>query len=84
MEKKSKAEKAIDIAMTSFLSYQEKAEEWFHEKEEERWTKESEQEERRRKEDRVHELRVLQMLGNIVRPDNTVPPYAQPFEYDNY
>ena len=33
MEKKIKAEKAIDIAMTSFLSYQEKAEERFHEKE---------------------------------------------------
>lgn len=43
--------------------HQEEAEERFRKQEEERWKKETELEDRRRSEDRAHEIRMLQMMA---------------------
>ena len=81
IEKKSRAEKNIDRAIDAFIAYQSEAEERFQKQEEERWKKEMELEEKRRKEDREHELRMLQMMGQIFHRDYS----SNPFEYsDNY
>ena len=73
---KTKAEKAIEAAMNQFMDYQSKAEERFRKAEEDRWKKEVEHEDQRRKEDREHEVRMLRMLGDIMRQSyNTYPPY---------
>ena len=52
----STAEKAMDRVMQSFMQYQRESEERFLKSEEERWKREMEYE-RRREEDREHEMR---------------------------
>ena len=61
-KRKTRAEKAMDEALTAFQCMQEKAEERFRKWEEERWQRETELEERRRKEDKAHELELLKIL----------------------
>ena len=61
-QKKSKAEKTIEKAMDTFITYQRTADEQYRKYEEERWQKEMELEERRRQEDRNHEITMMQML----------------------
>ena len=60
--KKSKAEKTIEKAINTFITYQRTANEQYRKDEEERWQKEMELEERRRQEDRNHEITMMQML----------------------
>ena len=57
----------MERAIESFVKYQSEAEEKFR-KWEERWEKEMEIEEKRRKEDREHEMRLFQMLGQMTKP----------------
>lgn len=64
MERKGKAEKAIENAMSSFIKYQQEAEERFFTFEEEQLKRENEL----RREEREHELRLFQMLGQMMRP----------------
>ena len=64
-EKKTKGEKAVQKALESFSERQREAEERFQRYEEERWQKELDVEERRRKEDREHEMRMMAMLGQM-------------------
>ena len=86
-DKRSKGEKAMDKAVESFVNYQKDAEERFKKWEDERWKKELELEEKRRREDREHEVTLFQMLGQMLKPrdrdsyNNTYsgPPYD--FEY---
>lgn len=94
VEKKSKAEKAIERAVTSFMKYQSEMDERFQKAEEERWKRETELEEKRRKDEREHEIRMLQMLGQMIAPRERAPdsyrtfppPHSQAFnyDYDNY
>ena len=75
---KTKAEKAIEAAMNQFIQYQTDTEERFRKAEEDRWMKEMEHEDQRRKEDREHEVRMLRMLGDIMRQNyNPYPPYEE-------
>ena len=60
--KKSKAEKTIEKAINTFITYHRTANEQYRKDEEERWQKEMELEERRRQEDRNHEITMMQML----------------------
>ena len=48
--------------METFFDQQRKADEDFQRRKEERWKKETEMEERRRQEDRVHEINMLQLI----------------------
>ena len=64
MERKGKAEKAIENAMSSFIKYRQEAEERFFTFEEEQLKRENEL----RREEREHELRLFQMLGQMMRP----------------
>ena len=59
--KKSKAEKTIEKAINTFITYQRTANEQYRKDEEEHWQKEMELEERRQ-EDRNHEITMMQML----------------------
>ena len=54
------------LCMTSYPITKE--EDTFRKWEEERWEKEIEFQEKRRREDREHELRLFQMLGQISKP----------------
>ena len=65
LQKKSKAEKATDKVIEAFVKYQWAAEERFQKHEEERWKKEIELEDRRRWENQEHELRLMQILGQM-------------------
>lgn len=71
--KKSKAEKAIEKATGSFLEFQKEV----LQREEERWNKEIELEERRRQEDRDHEMRMFEMLQQMMQPHY---PYTNMFD----
>ena len=55
----------MDTAVGSFISYQKKQryQEW-----EEHWEKETELQEKQRKEQREHEVRLFQMLGEMIKP----------------
>ena len=77
-EKKSKAEKTIESAMNLFIKYQTEAEK----RDEERWKKEMELEEKRRKEDQQHELRVMQMLGQMLQHRSYPPTNPSPYEFN--
>ena len=89
-KEKSKGEKAMEKAVASFMKYQCEMEERFQKSEEERWKRENEMEENRRKEEREHELRLFQMLGQMIAPRERAqdsypaftPPHTQPFNYD--
>lgn len=59
----SKAEKCMEKAIDAFLTHHEAAEERFVKQEEERWEKETELEDKRRSEDRAHEMRMLQIMA---------------------
>ena len=92
-EKQSKGEKAIEKAIASFMNFQSEAEERFLKSEEERQKREFDIEERRRDE-REHEVRLFQMLGQILgqrqRPQDdysTFTPSHTPlpnYDYDAY
>ena len=69
-------EKSMDMFMKSQLE----AEERFQKREEERWMKEMELEERQRKEDRQHQLQMMQMLGQMIQSRPYPPAYS--FDYD--
>ena len=56
--------------MDTFIKYQHEAEERFKEYEEERWKKELEMEERRRQQYQEHEIRMMEMLGQIIQQIN--------------
>lgn len=86
--KKSKGEKAMENAITAFMKYQSEADERFQKLEEERWKKETEMEEKRRKDERDHELRLFQMLGQMVSSRERAQDHysvfpTQPFNYDH-
>ena len=78
-EKKSKGERVMESMMNSFMKYQMEAEK----REEERWKKERELEERQRREDQQHELRVMQMLGQMLqhRSYDYPPPNSASYDY---
>ena len=61
------------------MKYQRESEERFFKWEEERLKKEYEMEKVRRKEERDHEVRVLQMIGQMQQSNYTYPPYDTPF-----
>ena len=63
--KKSKAEKTIEKAMESFMMYQRNADEEYQKREEDRRQRKIELEEKRRREDREHDLRMMRMLGGL-------------------
>ena len=58
----------MEKVISSFMKYQHEAEERSQKLEEERWKRECEMEEKRRREEREHELRLFQMLGQMMRP----------------
>ena len=59
------------------MKYQVEAKEKFMQNEEDRWKREVELEEKRRREDQEHEIRLFQMLGEMLQP-----PTASPFDYE--
>ena len=61
----------MDRALSSFIEYQQQAEERWERREEERWKRECEMEEKRRKEDKEHELRLFEKLAEILKPRQT-------------
>ncbi len=70
-------EKVID----SFVMHQEDAEERFRKQEEERWKKETEIEEKRRREDRDHEMSMLRMMAQVFQ--RREPYYEQDHTHYN-
>lgn len=69
----------MESMMNSFVKYQMEAEK----REEERWKKEIELEEKRRRDDQQHELRVMQMLGQMLqhRSYDYPPPNSSSYDY---
>ena len=61
--KRTRVETAMTEALTIFTRMQEQSEKRLREWEEERWRKETELEEKRRAEERAHELQVLKLLS---------------------
>ena len=60
----------MEKAAESFAKIQQKAEERFFQHEEEQWKKEVELQEKRQREAREHELRIMQILANTCRRNN--------------
>ena len=69
-------ERGMEKAMEAFMQYQKEAEERFWRHEEERWEKERELEDHRRQDDQRHELRMLQMLEQMMQPQHYPVPYT--------
>lgn len=55
----------MEKAMDSFMTHQRDADEQYHKSKEDRWQRDVELEEKRRREDREHDIRVMQMLGEM-------------------
>lgn len=72
----------MERAIESFVKYQSEAEESYRRWEEERWEKELEHEEKRRKENQEHEIRLFQMLGQMMRPRESYPASQYEFDYE--
>ena len=72
----------LEGAIESFTKYQGEAEDRYQKWEEDRWKKETELEDKRRKEDREHELQLFQMLGWMMNPTNSYPSPSYNFNYD--
>ncbi len=66
-KRKTKGQVALEQTVEAFVKHQKEAEERFHKYEEERWKKETELEDRRRREDREHELQMMAMLAHMVQ-----------------
>ena len=79
-EKKSKVEKAMEKTLDMFMKSQADAKERFQMREDERWKKEMELEERQRREDRQHQLQMMQMLGQMLQSRPYPSQYG--FDYD--
>jgi hypothetical protein len=69
--------------MDSFMAYQRDADEQYQKCEEERRQKDMELEEKRRREDREHDVRIMQMLGNMFQGGsyNSYNPDQYEFDY---
>ena len=81
--KKNKAEKMMDKAIESFITYQQETEERYHKYEEERWKKEIELEEKRRRDDQEHEMRMMAMLGRMFQGGTSnYHSFTQQYDYD--
>ena len=74
-------EKATDKIIDMFLKSQADAEERFQTREDERWKKEVELEERQRRDDRQHQLQMMQMLGQMFQ-SRQYPSHTYSFDYD--
>ena len=86
VEKKSRAEKAMEKTVDAFVKYQREAEERFQKSEDERWKKETDLEENRRREDQQHEMRMLQMLGQMFQGGsyrNYTPATGPQYNFEN-
>ena len=72
----------MERAVEAFVKYQTEAEEKFRKWEEERWKKEEELEEKQRREEREHEIRLFQMLEEMIKPlDNNQHTMSYPSQY---
>ena len=81
--KKGKAERVMDKAVDSFPKFQALAEERFYKHEQQQWEKEKELEEKRRREDREHEICMMQLFGQMLQKDSHhSQPDTQPFDDD--
>ena len=69
-------EKSMDV----FMKYQLAAEERFQKREEEKWKKEMELEEKQRREDRQHQLQMMQIHGEMIQSRPYPPAYS--FNYE--
>ena len=81
-DKRRKGEKVMERAIESFIKYQNESEKSYRKWEEERWEKELEVDEKRRKENQEHEIRLFQMLGQMVKPRESFPASPYNFEYE--
>ena len=69
----------MEKAMESFTMYQHDADEKYQKYEEERWQKDIELGEKRRREDREHDMRMVQMLDSMFQGGNY---NAGQYDYD--
>lgn len=77
-EEKSKVEKAMEKTFDMlFMKSQADAEDRFPMREDEKW-KEMQMEERQRREDREHQLQMMQMLGQMLQSR----PYSSQYGFD--
>ena len=70
----------MEKAMESFMKFQREADERHQKFVEEQWKKELELDEKRRHEDKEHELRIMEMLGQMFNR----PAYYNSGHYDDY
>ena len=63
----------MERVIESFVKHQNEAEEKYQKWEEERWRKETELLETHRREEREHEMRLFQMLGQMIKPREGYP-----------
>uniref|UniRef100_A0A1X7SLC1 Uncharacterized protein n=1 Tax=Amphimedon queenslandica TaxID=400682 RepID=A0A1X7SLC1_AMPQE len=75
-EKKTEGERFMEKAIEGFMKYQAEAEEKLMQNKDDRWKKEVELEEKKRRKDQEHEIRLFQMLGEMLQP-----PTASQFDY---
>ena len=64
------------------MVYQREADEQYQKYEEERWQKDIELEEKRRREDREHDVRIMQMLGSMFQGGSYNSYNTDQYEFD--
>ena len=72
----------MEKAIESFMMYQRDADEKYQKYEEERWQKDIELEEKRRREDREHDMRMMQMLGSMFQGGSYSNYSAEQYDFD--
>ena len=76
----------MEKAFESFVKYQKEAEERFMQYQQELAKRETDLEDERRRQDKEHELRMLEMMGRMFGERNNYSQYDTnyPIPYDNY
>ena len=83
-QKKGKMERALDYALSSFAKHQQNETEKYQKYADERWEKQMELEDKRRREDREHEERMMQMMARIFQRPSPYNFNSEEYPYDSH
>ena len=72
----------MEKTLNGFIQYQAESEERVKKIGEEQWKKEMEFEEKRMKEQQAHEMRMMQLMGQMLQRRQNLPPSTSPYDFN--
>ena len=72
----------MEKTLNGFIQYQAESEERVKKIGEEQWKKEMEFEEKRMKEQQAHEMRMMQLMGQMLQRRQNLPPSTSTYDFN--